>query len=182
MRLSVILFLSLILYISMANAKQKTNHTSISQLIQTVKNSSGDNRRVAMNALKVRLRSMNQETRQGVMRDLQKSFANNQRSMQRSVQSSTTPQGTMRTGSTGNTGGVPLSGGIQTGPSQTSGHASPTTVPQQPPPSAPSAPHIPQQSVPSVPQQQVPHTQPSTPQRPSPQMPSPHFGQPGGRR
>ena len=173
MRLSVILFLSLILYISMADAKQKTNSVSIKQLIQQVKQSTGDDRRVAMNTLKVKLRSMNQETRQHVMRDLQKSFSNTQHSVQNN-----THQVTMQTGNTGVTNS---SGGMHTNPSQTSGHASPTTVPQQPPPpthSSPVAPQIPQQQpAHSVPQQQMPHTQPS-----SPQMPSPHFGQPGGHK
>jgi len=172
MKLSVILFLSLILYISIANAKQKTSNTSINQLIQKVKKSTGDDRRVAMNALKVRLRSMNQETRQHVMRDLQKSFSGTQHSMQRGVQS-TANQRTMHTG---NTGSMQQSGGMHTSPSPTPGHASPTTVPHQP-----SSPQMPHQTAPSGPQQ-APHMQPSSPQMPSPGMPSPHFGQPGGHK
>jgi len=171
MKLSVILFLSLILYISIANAKQKTSNASINQLIQKVKKSTGDDRRVAMNALKVRLRSMNQTTRQHVMHDLQKSFSGTQHSMQRNVQS-TASQRTMHTG---NTGSMQQSGGMHSNPSQTPAHSSPTTVPHQP-----SSPQIPHQPVPSVPQ--VPHMQPPSPQMPSPSMPSPHFGQPGGHK
>ena len=171
MRLSVILFLSLILYISIANAKQKTNNVSIKQLIQKVKSSTGDDRRVAMNTLKVKLRSMNQETRQQVMHDLQKSFSGkqNQHSRQRALQTGTN----QRSMNTGNTGSMqsPSSGGMHTNPSQTPMHSSPSTMPHQPTPSVP----------------QVPHTQPSSPQMappkiPSPSMPSPHFGQPGGHK
>jgi hypothetical protein len=168
MRLSVILFLSLILYISIANAKQKTNNVSIKQLIQKVKSSTGDDRRVAMNTLKVKLRSMNQETRQQVMHDLQKSFSGkqNQHSRQRALQTGTN-QRSMNTGSMQS----PSSGGMYTNPSQTPMHSSPSTMPHQPTPSVP----------------QVPHTQPSSPQMappkiPSPGMPSPHFGQPGGHK
>jgi len=181
MRLLVILFLSLILYISMANAKQKTNDVSIKQLIKKVKNSTGDDRRVAMNTLKVKLRSMNQETRQHVMRDLQKSFAGNQNqySRQRALQTGT-GQRTMHTGNTGSM--QPPSGGMHTNPFQTPSHSSPVTMPHQGP--IPSAPQMPHQPVPSVPQ--VPH-QPTSPQMPShqmpsPGMPSPHFGQPGGHK
>jgi len=181
MKLSVILFLSLILYISIANAKQKTSNTSINQLIQKVKKSTGDDRRVAMNALKIRLRSMNQETRQHVMRDLQKSFSGTQHSMQRGVQR-TASQRSMHTG---NTGSMQQSGGMQTSPSHTPGHASPTTVPHQPSspqmPHQPSSPQTPHQPAPSGPQQ-APHMQPPSPQMPSPGMPSPHFGQPGGHK
>ena len=168
MRLSVILFLSLILYISIANAKQKTNNVSIKQLIQKVKSSTGDDRRVAMNTLKVKLRSMNQETRQQVMHDLQKSFSGkqNQHSRQRALQTGTN-QRSMNTGNMQS----PSSGGMHTNPSQTPMHSSPSTMPHQPTPSVP----------------QVPHTQPSSPQMappkmPSPGMPSPHFGQPGGHK
>ena len=162
MRLSVVLFLSLILYISIANAKQQTNNVSIKQLIQKVKSSTGDNRRVAMNTLKVKLRSMNQETRQQVMHDLQKSFSGkqNQYSRQRAIQTGTSQRG--------NTGSMqpPASGGMHINPSQTPVHSSPVTIPHQPAPSVP----------------QIPHTQPSSPQMPSPGMPSPHFGQPGGHK
>lgn len=182
MKQSAILFLSFILYISIADAKPKKDSASLKQLIQKVKSSTGDDKRVAMNTLKVKLRSMNQETRQHVMRDLQKSFANNQHSMQRGVQSNAR-QGTMHTGNTGNAGSVHSSGGMHANPSQTPAHASPTTAPHQPAPS--STPQIPHQPSPSVPQ--VPHSQPPSPQipaphMPSPGMPSPHFGQPGGRR
>ena len=178
MKLPVILFLSFMLYISIANAKQKTSNTSIQQLIQKVKSSTGDDRRVAMNTLKVRLRSMNQETRQHVMRDLQKSFSGTQHGMQKAVQRNTRQE----TIHTGNTGSMQQSGEMHTNPSQTPGYSTPTTVPHQP-----SSPQVPYQSAPSAPQQ-TPHIQPSSPQMtppqqgPAPSMPSPHFGQPGGHK
>lgn len=106
MKLPIILFLSLMLYVSVTHAKQKTNHASIQQLIQKVKNSSGDDRRVAMNTLKVKLRSMNQETRQKVMHDLQKNFSNTQHSVQKSVQS-TSHQSSLQAGNTGVPSSIP---------------------------------------------------------------------------
>ncbi len=154
MKQLAILFLSLILYISIADAKQKKNNTAIKHLIQKVKSSTGDDRRVAMNALKVKLRSMNQETRQHVMRDLQKSFSNTQNGMQRSMQNSSR-RTTMHQG---NSGSMHSSGAMHTSPFQTPAHSSPTSAPQMPAPQIPS------------------------PQMPSPGMPSPHFGQPGGHR
>ena len=195
MKQLAILFLSLILYISIASAKQKTNNVSLKQLIQKVKNSTGDDRRMAMNTLKVKLRSMNQETRQHVMRDLQKSFAGkqNQHSRQRALQTGTSRKRTMHTGNTGSLQ-PPSSGGMHANPSQTPAHSSPVTVPHQPSiPSTPqmpyqpgpSLPHAPHQPGPSIPQ--IPHSQPPSPQMPShqmpsPGMPSPHFGQPGGHK
>ncbi|KYJ86129.1 hypothetical protein [Sulfurovum riftiae] len=77
------LILSLFLTVSVLNAKTKISDKQILQnLVQEVKQSKGDARRKAMNALKVKLRSMNQETRRRVMLDLQKSFAGKNHGMQ----------------------------------------------------------------------------------------------------
>jgi len=180
MKQLAILFLSLIIYISIADAKQKKNNTSVKHLIQKVKNSTGDDRRVAMNALKVKLRSMNQETRQHVMRDLQKSFTNTQHSMQRGMQNS----GSRTTMNQGNAKGIHSSGssgGMHANPSRTPAHASPTSAPHQPAPSAPQVPHG-QPPSPHVPAPQMPTPQMPIPKMPSPGTTSPHFGQPGGHR
>jgi len=162
MKLLIILFLSFIFYMGIASAKQTNESVSVKQLIQKVKQSSGDDRRVAMNALKVKLRSMNQETRQQVMHDLQKSFSGNQHGMQRGLQYNKM-KGTMHTQNTEN---MHSSGSMHTSPSQMPALSSPMSAPHQ--------------SAPSIPQ--TPHRQPSTPQMPSPSMPVPHFGQPGGHK
>jgi len=81
MKLLIILFLSLIVYISSAAAENGSDTVSVKQLIEQVKKSTGDDRRIAMNALKIKLRSMNQETRSRAMKELQKSFVHQQRGM-----------------------------------------------------------------------------------------------------
>lgn len=55
--------------------ENKQTTPAITQLIQKIKHSSPQNRRLLINQLKVALREMNQETRKKVMKDLQKSFA-----------------------------------------------------------------------------------------------------------
>ena len=72
----IIFISSLFLLIIQIHAKEKTDQTlSIKVLIKQIKNSSSDDRRIAMNKLKIKLRKMNKETRKKVMLDLQKSFA-----------------------------------------------------------------------------------------------------------
>jgi len=72
----IILISSFFLLIVQIDAKEKTDQTqSIKTLVKQIKNSSSDDRRVAMNKLKIKLRTMNKETRKKVMLDLQKSFA-----------------------------------------------------------------------------------------------------------
>jgi len=53
----------------------KTDKSTISKLIEQVKQSKGDERRKAMNMLKLRLRSVNAQTRKQAMMQLRKSFA-----------------------------------------------------------------------------------------------------------
>lgn len=78
MRHFIILISSFFLLVIQINAKEKTDQTqSIKTLIKQIKNSSSDDRRVAMNKLKIELRTMNKETRKKVMLDLQKSFSKN---------------------------------------------------------------------------------------------------------
>ena len=74
----IIFIASFFLFIIQVDAKEKTDQTqSIKKLIKQIKNSSSDDRRVAMNKLKIELRTMNKETRKKVMLDLQSSFAKN---------------------------------------------------------------------------------------------------------
>lgn len=74
----IIFTASFFLFIIQVDAKEKTDQTqSIKKLIKQIKNSSSDDRRVAMNKLKIELRTMNKETRKKVMLDLQNSFAKN---------------------------------------------------------------------------------------------------------
>jgi len=78
-----ILVLSLFLAVSVLQAEMKsTDELIVQKLVQEVKQSKGDARRKAMNSLKIKLRSMNQETRQKVMMDLQKNFGQNSQGMQ----------------------------------------------------------------------------------------------------
>ena len=165
MKLLVGLFLSLTLYMTVAIAKQQSDNVSVKQLIQKVKSSTGDDRRVAMNALKGKLRSMNQETRRQVMLDLQKSFSGKQHTMQRGMQQNGQAKETMYSG---NSKGMHTSGERHTSPSQTPSpsHTSPSAVPHQPTPSVP----------------QTPRIHPSSPQGPSHNVPVPHFSQPGGHK
>jgi len=74
-----IIFISFFfLLIIQVDAKENIDQTqSIKTLIKQIKNSSSDDRRVAMNKLKIKLRKMNKETRKKVMLDLQNSFAKN---------------------------------------------------------------------------------------------------------
>ena len=121
-----ILVLSLFLTVSLLNANKKTSdEQTVKQLVQKVKQSKGDERRKAMNALKVQLRSMNQNTRQKVMMDLQKGFSGEQQGMQRGLQKHTNHEGF----TSGNAQNMPSSGRMQT-------HSSP---------------HSPLQSTPSIP-------------------------------
>lgn len=74
----IIFIASFFLLIIQVDAKEKTKQTqSIKKLIKQIKNSSSTDRRVAMNKLKIELRTMNKETRKKVMLDLQNSFAKN---------------------------------------------------------------------------------------------------------
>ncbi len=67
--------LVLSLSLTFLNANNKISDDKIlKQLIKRVKESKDDERRKAMNDLKVKLRSLNQNTRIKVMRSLQKSF------------------------------------------------------------------------------------------------------------
>jgi len=76
MRHFIIAIVSLFLLIIQIHAKEKTNQTSsIERLIQQIKNSSSDDRRVVINRLKIELRKMNREAREKVMLDLKKSFS-----------------------------------------------------------------------------------------------------------
>lgn len=75
--------ISIILSIYLSSTPLWSNDTisqqqaSINLLIQEIKKASSDQKRVKMNELKILLRTMNQETRDQTMRNLQKSFANN---------------------------------------------------------------------------------------------------------
>ena len=80
----IIFIASFFLFIIQVDAKEKTDQTqSIKKLIKQIKNSSSDDRRVAMNKLKIELRTMHKETRRKVLLDLQNSFAKNSTGRQR---------------------------------------------------------------------------------------------------
>jgi hypothetical protein len=71
-----ILVLSLFLTVSFLNAKKKTPDKQLLQkLLQEVKQSKGDARRKAMNALKLKLRTVNAATRAKTMQELHHTFA-----------------------------------------------------------------------------------------------------------
>ncbi len=91
MKQMTIILISLLYTITQLQAdEKKSDDRIIKQLVQKVKQSKGDKRRKAMNALKIQLRSMNHATRQKVMIDLQKNFAPKQHaSMQRDIQQHT---------------------------------------------------------------------------------------------
>jgi hypothetical protein len=75
--LNILILLSLLLCIELeAKTKEGINQTpAVKALIQKIQNSSSDERRVAMNKLKIELRNMNISTRKKVMKDLKKTFA-----------------------------------------------------------------------------------------------------------
>ena len=84
MKYLIIFIASFFLFIIQVDAKEKADQTqSIKKLIKQIKNSSSTDRRVAMNKLKIELRTMNKETRKKVMMDLQTSFAKNSTGRQR---------------------------------------------------------------------------------------------------
>ncbi len=70
-----ILFFILALLLSPLQAESAQQTNSVKELIEKVKRSSGDERRKAMNALKLKLRTVSQESRTEAMRELRKSFA-----------------------------------------------------------------------------------------------------------
>ena len=77
------LVLSSFLTVSFLNAEKKIpDELIVQKLVENVKKSKNDERRKAMNALKIKLRSMNQETRRHVMADLQKNFVRNSQYLQ----------------------------------------------------------------------------------------------------
>jgi|GEM_PF-6334169 len=70
-----VFFVVVLLFPSTVNADTKHIETTIKSLVRKVKTSKGDDRRRAMNALKLKLREANANTRREVMSQLRKSFA-----------------------------------------------------------------------------------------------------------
>jgi|GEM_PF-3798703 len=70
-----ILFFILALLLSPLQAESAQQNNSVKELIEKVKRSSGDERRKAMNALKLKLRTVSQESRIAALQELRKSFA-----------------------------------------------------------------------------------------------------------
>ena len=80
----IILILSFFILTLQIDAQEKTDLTEeINLLISQIKNSSSNDRRIAMNKLKIKLRQMNKESRKKIMLDLQKSFTAKSTSLQR---------------------------------------------------------------------------------------------------
>ncbi len=69
------LFFILALLLSPLQAESAQQNNSVKELIEKVKRSSGDERRKAMNALKLKLRTVSQESRIAALQELRKSFA-----------------------------------------------------------------------------------------------------------
>jgi hypothetical protein len=148
-----ILVLSLFLTVSVLNAKKKTSDGPLlHKLVEEVKQSKGDERRKAMNALKVELRSMNQETRRQVMMNLQKNFSHGNQGMH-----STAGQHLQK-----------HQGGNRTPGKAGSSHISPASIPQQ------------QHSPHTQPPNMIPGS--SSPGQHIPSQQHPNFGQAGGHR
>ena len=81
----IILTISFFILTVQINAQEKTDQTEeINILISQIKNSSSNDRRIAMNKLKIELRKMNKESRKKIMLELQESFAANNTSLQSS--------------------------------------------------------------------------------------------------
>ena len=72
---TIIIVLFYLLSTPMYSKEQQTQEETISRLIQKIKKSPPSDRRLAMNKLKILLRTMNQKTRKRVMSELQKTFA-----------------------------------------------------------------------------------------------------------
>jgi len=74
---NILILLSLLLFIELeAKPNEGINQTpTVKALIQKIQNSSSDERRIAMNKLKIELRKMNITTRKKVMENLKKTFA-----------------------------------------------------------------------------------------------------------
>ena len=66
------------IFIILFSTQSYAEEQSIAQLIKEVKEAKNDARRQAMNRLKLKLRSVNEETRQQVMMQLRQSFASGQ--------------------------------------------------------------------------------------------------------
>ena len=164
-----LLFLLLSLYIH--SSETKLSQLSLNALIQKVKQSKGDQRRQAMNALKKKLRSANKQTRAKVIAALRQRFVH----QHTTIAPAKTP--TPKTPSTVKTS-LPLPQTPTT---------SPTTTPS---PSRPpiNTPNIPQQgagATPAAPRPQTPvhtpvHTPVQTPRTTPVQQP--HFTPPRGGR
>jgi hypothetical protein len=70
----LILLTALFLCSSFVYGKEKTSTVTIQSLVKQVKKAAPSERRVLMNELKIKLRSMNQESRKQVMLELRRSF------------------------------------------------------------------------------------------------------------
>ena len=73
-KLSILFTIALFTPLSCFADTQETPKESVSQLLQKVKESTGDERRKAMNALKLKLRTVNAATRAKTMQQLHHTF------------------------------------------------------------------------------------------------------------
>ncbi len=134
MKQATIILISLLFTISLLQADKKSDEQTVKQLVQKVKQSQGDERRKAMNALKVQLRSMNRAIHQKVMMDLQKSFAAKQHDgMQRGAQRHTTHKN------------LSSGGGHSISPARPPQISAPQTPPHTAPSISPNRPQMPSQ-------------------------------------
>ncbi len=73
----IFILLSIYLSTPLWSDDKSSQQASINTLIQEIKKAPNAQKRVKMNELKILLRTMNQETRNEAMRNLQKSFSKN---------------------------------------------------------------------------------------------------------
>jgi len=93
MKYFTLYLLTLFLSSLQLQAEEKPTHTiSVKTLVKQIKHSSSDNRRILMNRLKIKLRHMNQKSRQKIMLDLRKTFSTQHQERTPFQQHSTTPQ------------------------------------------------------------------------------------------
>jgi hypothetical protein len=93
----LVLFSFFVLSSSVYAEHQGTDKETIKALVEKVKTAEPSQRRLLMNELKIKLRSMHQETRTQVMLDLRRSFNGHQRGEQgnRAIESNMHHQNTM---------------------------------------------------------------------------------------
>jgi len=144
--LTIFFIIAMFIPLSSFADAQQTPKASLSQLLQKVKQSKGDERRKAMNALKLKLRTVNAATRAKTMQQLRHAFSgahvqttptgmpNTQQIPHQQIQQKMSQQQMMNTPHQNNPG-------IKNPPIQGPGMPSQPHIPS--PPTGPAHPHVP---------------------------------------